>query len=429
MTADPYKGLSLTYNDLNRTDKIIITTATNRYINYTYDATGALIRKQAYDNNVLQITTDYIDGFVYINSALSYFPMPEGRVRNTGSSLKPEYIITDQQGNARVTFETKTGAAVQVQKDDYYPFGMEINTSVTSPKNEYLYNKKELQEELQEYDYGARFYDPVIGRWNTIDSLAEKGRRWSPYTYAFDNPIRFEDPDGMWPDGPVGDFFKAAGHAFVNTVKSTYHAVRHPINTVAGMTKADVGKMGLNYITGGMFGMVADAVKTVKAGNAAIHGNTKPLGAIVGNTAANITMVAATDGALKVAGNGLSAITTSTLTNTVKSVAGDLNASGIRPATVGGAELNGQTAIATSGAPPTVVAPQLEEAAQSLGGMGAQTSAGTVGACCEVHAANDLLLQNPGASIQDVNLTPAIRPRTGETVSMCDNCQVIFGKK
>ena len=88
-----------------------------------------------------------------------------------------------------------------MQYTDNYPFGLEHNKVATfeelDPKNNYKYNAKEWNEELGLLDYGARWYDPVLGRWGAVDPLAELQKKYNSYHYTFLNPILYNDPSGV----------------------------------------------------------------------------------------------------------------------------------------------------------------------------------------------------------------------------------------
>jgi RHS repeat-associated protein len=195
----------------------------NNRIYFHYTSGGKKLMKHVIPWRGIETETHYIGNIVYEGGRLSYILTEEGRLVAAGNgndrSFLYEYDLKDHLGNIRVTFRAGSpgeGPEV-VQAVDYYPFGLvmsrkENNVLTGYRKNNYLYNGKELQDEnmngesLTWYDYGARFYDPQIGRWHTADPLAESYRRWSPYSYAVDNPVRFIDPDGMRINDP-NDYF------------------------------------------------------------------------------------------------------------------------------------------------------------------------------------------------------------------------------
>jgi len=121
---------SYTYNLLNLPKIITIAAGTPTF---NYDATGNKLRKVSILSGTTT-TTDYIGGIQYKNGALDFIQTEEGKAAPITGGYDYEYYFGDNLGNTRVTFGTKTGVAIAYQSDDYYPFGLEINNSVTSPK-------------------------------------------------------------------------------------------------------------------------------------------------------------------------------------------------------------------------------------------------------------------------------------------------------
>lgn len=191
-------GMAITYNHLN-----LPQTAKKAGVDvaFLYDAMGTKLQKLSKigtSPNVITTKRDYVGGIEYNNGTIDIIHNSEGYAQKNGANYVYHYNLTDHLGNVRATLKrgSSSTAVDLVQRDNYYPFGK--RKVVAGGNNNYLYNGKEIQGELgDQYDYGARFYDAEIGRWNVVDPLAEKFLDFTPYNYVMNNPIAFIDPTGM----------------------------------------------------------------------------------------------------------------------------------------------------------------------------------------------------------------------------------------
>ena len=154
------------------------------------------------------------------------------------------------------------------QHIEYVPFGEvfieERNNTWNTP---YLFNAKEFDEETGMYYYGARYYEPKLSLWLSVDPLEEKYPSLSTYCYAYNNPIQYIDVKGEKPKdrirkGIASTITNAAERAHSLYLKIEKMMDEHPVvkvvvnkfvssasMVVASMTDMNPNTMGWGDLT------------------------------------------------------------------------------------------------------------------------------------------------------------------------------------
>ncbi len=259
MTKDLNKGISsIKYNSLNLPQSIAIDGKGS--IEYLYSASGQKLQtihktvvetRNSPVNSVVAYnavnndpkTTDYVGNKIYEDGFLKRILVDGGYY---DAMVKKYYFyLTDHLGNNRVVADQ---SGIAIQKTHYYPFGSAFAGSENQGEQPYKYNGKELDKMhgLNMYDYSARHYDAAIGRFTTIDPLAEKYYSISPYVYCLNNPLRWIDKDGRDP----GDPFKtpeAAAKDFAKYYNGTSIVRNREFASVIYSTKSENGEKIYSY--------------------------------------------------------------------------------------------------------------------------------------------------------------------------------------
>ncbi len=194
-----------------------------------------------------------------------------------------------------------SGSAPTVEQvTEYYPFGG-LFADNNLDKNKYLYNGKELQDEFFEnYDYGARFYDPELGCFHSIDPKAEKYSFQSSYVYAINNPILFID----WMGNEAKVKGPYTGRAFVRDNGTVF------VYRITTEQRVMLNTMKQGIFSAGWIGVGASLYDAIRGFNAkeiggSLGGTALQFGEDLSKTAADDAVVGVNQGLFAKAGGGL----------------------------------------------------------------------------------------------------------------------------
>ncbi|WP_418498962.1 RHS repeat-associated core domain-containing protein, partial [Flagellimonas sp.] len=206
MTMDLNKGIQadgITYNHMNLPTSI---TVNSDNIDYIYDATGTKLKKTVSTGN----STEYARNYIYENGTLRQFSHPEGYVEPDGmGGYDYVYQYRDQIENVRLSYSDFDGngsidpSTEILHERNYYPFGLlhkGYNDQINGVENNYKqYQGQEFTPDLglNVHEWRFRFSDPAIGRFWSIDPLADTYSYQSPYNFSENRVIDAFELEGL----------------------------------------------------------------------------------------------------------------------------------------------------------------------------------------------------------------------------------------
>ena len=233
--------------DWNHADKMVaFRTQTGNaepsvHAHYLYDAGGQRVKKLVRKQGGLVEVTHYVGGFEHHRWGPVSNPAENNHVHVGDDQLRialvrlgpahpddrnpaVQYHLGDHLTSNNVVVDD-TGT--QTKREEYTPYGETSFGSYT--RKRYRFTGNERDEESGLAYHGARYLQPALGRFTSVDPAQESYPGWSPFCYALGNPLRFTDHNGMSPS----DAEKKAADVASHNLEKNVNAITKEVENAA----------------------------------------------------------------------------------------------------------------------------------------------------------------------------------------------------
>jgi RHS repeat-associated protein len=197
--------LDLSYNYENKPYRI--QRGQQDHVLFSYDGNGQRIRKE---NVSIDATVLYFGELYELRQTANVIHLFAGtrRIASMRSDGNDQFYHPNHLDSASVITDTNGGIK---QRIEYYPFGTyrysanpqdqraTYDFDLDFPNVNYTFTDQEDDDDLGLYNYGARLYDPVLGRFISPDGIVQapdNPQTLNRYSYAVNNPLVYTDPSG-----------------------------------------------------------------------------------------------------------------------------------------------------------------------------------------------------------------------------------------